>query len=586
MFTKRVLILTFLTTFFILDALAQEEYTRKDSLLVSRSRLSPNDADPFFGFSDLDIDGNYAIGGMALDAFPETKEVKLFEYSDQSNLWNLTQTFPSGTDNLLTTSLKPKVALDENTAVFQTTELIPSTSSWYYDYIFLERDEAGTWALTDTLTLFDLPESITSDLILESEFTNFGVNIVLRDDFFVIVGRSTIDNQIVALAYTRINDEWVFTQRIDRPEPFQNNSTGTGLNLFESGELIISSSSTKLVYEFSEGQWILSEAYTDDLFPNNPNFKITEDFIFVQGPSQSIIVYERQLPLPEPMQIVEDAGWKTVSDKYIISYLFNPNPAPPSIVVHAYDESTGWSLIASLEQDYHFQFTGSSFWPISYNSFFYVFDDGFVTVDYNTFSAGQSYWFNIDTECRAPEISSLDLINDESELAVKWFSQEHVVTNQVQYRRPSLLVGSTYPIDGDAAGEFSKPVSILAPGVWQARVRSLCRLEPRQVSGYSDILSYNLMSSGNGLMQLGNSTKNRTETRVFPNPANDFITVQSTADAFTYRIYDLSGKLIDEGVSVGNAKRIQTARYLTGQYFLEITGSLQEVERIPFIVGH
>jgi hypothetical protein len=80
---------------------------------------------------------------------------------------------------------------------------------------------------------------------------------------------------------------------------------------------------------------------------------------------------------------------------------------------------------------------------------------------------------------------------------------------------------------------------------------------------------------------------NSSPTRVFPNPANDLVSIQSEVfktDA-TYALYDVSGKLIKSGRLQQGTTQIPVRDVNSGVYFIVLQdGSKKKVEKL--IISH
>lgn len=596
----RAIAIASLITLSISDSFAQEEYTRNDSLLVQQSRYEGST--PFFGYTDLDISGDFAIGG-GNGTFTPTA-IYFSKFFPLANKWEVGQVFSFtyfgpilDFDDLPTDPIVPKIALSGSTAVFSVTDQ-NDNDEYYNDYYFAEKDENDLWNLTDTISLVDFPDSTIFDIDLFDDQndlntqTLFGIDLDLQDDFFAVTGFSSLsEHEMIVLIFERLDGEWVFKEKVYAPSTYtneENNAAYDGIKLkfLDSGELALDGGRSLSVFALSEGNWTLTEQYEFGVEDGIGNFTATANFLFARV-AGGINVYERTLPLSEPILNVQ-TGFSfvnfsdAVSDNYFVVKRFSP---VEQLVVYAYDEE-GWSEIDSPKQNYFEATNGNSLYDITYNSWLYVREDKFVTVDYNTFSAYSPNWYDISTTCRAPKQLSFDLTNDGTELTFGWFTSERVVASQLFVEGPYGFSGYLPDIIfGKGQRQYSRSVSELAAGTYQVRVRSLCRLEPYQLSGLSGTKTYNLLGGGNNLEGTMNG-ENTFSAEVFPNPSDNAFNIQSNTEFFTYSIYDISGRLIEQGSSNGSIKQIQTSHFTSGQYFLEVTSGINEVERIPFLVNH
>jgi hypothetical protein len=60
------------------------------------------------------------------------------------------------------------------------------------------------------------------------------------------------------------------------------------------------------------------------------------------------------------------------------------------------------------------------------------------------------------------------------------------------------------------------------------------------------------------------------EVNLFPNPANESLTILTTAEGFTYRMYDLTGRLVTSGTNASSALELPTASFAEGVYLLRL----------------
>ncbi len=68
------------------------------------------------------------------------------------------------------------------------------------------------------------------------------------------------------------------------------------------------------------------------------------------------------------------------------------------------------------------------------------------------------------------------------------------------------------------------------------------------------------------------STHRQPEAVIFPNPATEYLVVQSEMEQYTYTIFDISGKLIRQGQSQGNEFQLHLGGIEAGMYKLSLEG--------------
>ena len=74
--------------------------------------------------------------------------------------------------------------------------------------------------------------------------------------------------------------------------------------------------------------------------------------------------------------------------------------------------------------------------------------------------------------------------------------------------------------------------------------------------------------------------ESETSTMLFPNPANDFVTL-SGENLGTVHIYNALGQKMDEFEASGNELRINTTGYENGMYFVKT-----DETTLKFVVKH
>ena len=74
---------------------------------------------------------------------------------------------------------------------------------------------------------------------------------------------------------------------------------------------------------------------------------------------------------------------------------------------------------------------------------------------------------------------------------------------------------------------------------------------------------------------------------LFPNPANEQITFTTSSDSpFTYKVYDVTGRIILSGESAAGVLTLDVHSIVEGKYFLEYIPLTGESHYLPFITIH
>jgi hypothetical protein len=76
------------------------------------------------------------------------------------------------------------------------------------------------------------------------------------------------------------------------------------------------------------------------------------------------------------------------------------------------------------------------------------------------------------------------------------------------------------------------------------------------------------------------------EVNLFPNPANESLTILTTAEGFTYRMYDLTGRLVTSGNSASSALELPTASLAEGVYLLRIETVQGDTKMERVVIKH
>ncbi|MFT7242577.1 MAG: hypothetical protein ACI83L_002945 [Cryomorphaceae bacterium] len=76
------------------------------------------------------------------------------------------------------------------------------------------------------------------------------------------------------------------------------------------------------------------------------------------------------------------------------------------------------------------------------------------------------------------------------------------------------------------------------------------------------------------------------EVNLFPNPANESLTILTTSEGFTYRMYDLMGRLVTSGNSASSALELPTASFAEGVYLLRIETVQGDTKMERVVIKH
>ncbi|GEM_PF-3824408 len=74
---------------------------------------------------------------------------------------------------------------------------------------------------------------------------------------------------------------------------------------------------------------------------------------------------------------------------------------------------------------------------------------------------------------------------------------------------------------------------------------------------------------------------------LFPNPADAQVTFTTSSSApFTYRVYDITGRVVLDGKSASGAVTLEVSNLVEGKYFLEYLPEMGETHYLSFITIH
>ncbi|MBC8147767.1 MAG: T9SS type A sorting domain-containing protein [Bacteroidetes bacterium] len=88
------------------------------------------------------------------------------------------------------------------------------------------------------------------------------------------------------------------------------------------------------------------------------------------------------------------------------------------------------------------------------------------------------------------------------------------------------------------------------------------------------------------------TTKNNPGITVFPNPTTDNLTLKVSASTplsnqiTDYRLYDISGKLLETKKLTNNETIISTANLPSGTYFLKVVSDDKEIKTFKIVKNH
>jgi hypothetical protein len=76
----------------------------------------------------------------------------------------------------------------------------------------------------------------------------------------------------------------------------------------------------------------------------------------------------------------------------------------------------------------------------------------------------------------------------------------------------------------------------------------------------------------------------KTELRVFPNPASDFLQITGLERSTRMHLMDISGRMVFEVLTTQSTHRIDTYNYTPGQYVLLVLSEDMQPQHISIIV--
>ncbi len=78
----------------------------------------------------------------------------------------------------------------------------------------------------------------------------------------------------------------------------------------------------------------------------------------------------------------------------------------------------------------------------------------------------------------------------------------------------------------------------------------------------------------------------KLEVSAYPNPANDYLTVKVVnyqTDNLQYQVFDINGKLLQIVKATGNETKINTSKFLTGNYFVKVLDDKKQIKVFKII---
>ena len=210
----------------------------------------------------------------------------------------------------------------------------------------------------------------------------------------------------------------------------------------------------------------------------------------------------------------------------------------------------------------------------------------------NNFCSAYPMWFDISTNCRPPRALRLYVDPNTENLIFRWFSDLSRLVSSIEITNSSGVPVSSVPefFVGLGRQQYSIPLDSLQPDTYTARVKSLCKTNPFQESSYSQPLEINLEAIEGMIDQADydqeelplEHAEGEFEVDLFPNPANASFTILTSSEGFTYRMYDLTGRLVTSGNNTGAALELSTASLAEGVYLLrlETAQGYSKMERV------
>ncbi len=185
-----------------------------------------------------------------------------------------------------------------------------------------------------------------------------------------------------------------------------------------------------------------------------------------------------------------------------------------------------------------------------------------------------------------PAVENLSATNVANGVQLSWTPIEGSIGCQIRAGLSSVGFQTTVTVFGSEASEFFVPAGAVQSGeTYQWQVRCGCSQNPLVVGPWSSTGFFNVGSA----IALQHTSRSAAveDLRLFPNPAENFLTVESTGIA-EYTIFDLKGVAIRRERITGTDQsqiRIDVTSFEPGFYLISASDKSGGVQRATFVVN-
>jgi hypothetical protein len=484
-------------------AIQGQDFTRNDSLNLFP--VTNNEENPFFGYIDLDIYGDYAIS--VSDGY-ESLKVEFQRYSSNTESWNTIRDFSYSLPCYSLFPRGPEVALSDSLGVFtifKRSSDVSCAGPYWANLQLLERTADGEWAKGQVIRPYDLPDSIkmSTKLFRQGNPRAFGAALDVNDNTLAVSTITKNDNIGLVLIYEKPDAEWELKQVLSHPQPFSENQNirdfGKDLKFLENGELYVQSGEEHYVFERMEESWELKDIFNLNSEEGYVSCVVNENYVIRwKEENFTLSIFDRDTP-NTPIQTFSNILFNSLTklldwvSATKIASLQHPQQVfgiESSLVLLSLDED-GWERTDTIET----AVVESGAYLIDLNRIF-ISEDRLVMREYNSFFAYDAIWFDITTRCRPARPDGFSLGPDAENLIFEWYSGPSQQTSRLEITNSSGELFSSDPefIEGVGNQQYSIPLELLEPDTFTVRVKSYCNAYPFQKSSFSEPLEFVLES--------------------------------------------------------------------------------------------
>jgi hypothetical protein len=190
--------------------LCGQEFVENDSLNLLVVQNLGNE--PFFGYTDIDISGDYAIWETS-DV--SSYEVQLLHYDSDRNFWGTERSFSAPLGYGGSATRGPQVALSDSLGVFSMMKSASGGTAPFVNLQIIERNsENGKWNRGHLIRPYDLPDSIKSktQIIRNDWQKGYGRSIDVGYGVVAVSAITKNNNIGLVFIYEKENEDWQVTQ--------------------------------------------------------------------------------------------------------------------------------------------------------------------------------------------------------------------------------------------------------------------------------------------------------------------------------------------------------------------------------------